>query len=498
MRIICLLTLFLFCFRVGASDLGHRLRLLFPGEEPTAVSERTYLTKQLENVFRQLRYRDRVDRRSIKRQAKQILERYEKQVFRTYDPAAELSDAFRSGRYNDATAAVLLALTLEEFNIAYESYVDHWESYLVLDPAGKRLLLRNPAAQPHEPEAERAFRREYLTLVRSMLDQDLTALSPAQADSVFYQYYYRPNQRLNFVQLSAYEQFRLAQSAYAAADYAATSRHVATALEREARLAFVVLDEAAKVQLSSLQRPDEAAYLRRMFSVWRAEPSNRYVAATLLRHFDGGQEALLAEDRPTEAASLLTRYLTESPASATAWRTELQLLQRLRLLGYYQGKGALKEARQLAEILHAEDPTDQRYQDYVAELVLVDLRNSYPDAEELVAQTEQAAEQYPFLRSHDRYADVILRRHAIRVRDYFARLDAPGGLSALAEFRKVLAEVPGGLDRRLWTLTAFVAASNYYFAEEDYAPARAYIEEALSHDPANDFLLHQQDLLSRY
>ncbi|MBB4077428.1 hypothetical protein GGR28_000029 [Lewinella aquimaris] len=497
-HLLLLLLLLFFSVQLAASDLGNRLRLLFPGEEPAVVSEREFLGKQLENIFRQLKYQDRLERRSVKKQVDRITDRFKQQVFRTYDPAAELTDAFRSGRYNDATASVLVSLTLEKFNIPHEGYVDHWESYLLVDPQGKRLIVRNPAARPHDPEAERSFRREYLSLVRTMVDQDLTALTPAEADSVFYQYYYRPNHRLTFLQLSAYEQFRLAQSAYIMADYRATARHISTALLRDSRMAFMVLDQAAKVQASSLKRPNEADYARRLFVGWRGDPDNRYYAAALLRHFDERQQALLSADRPGAADTLITVYLANSPQGATEWQNEVRTLQQLRLLAYHQEKNEIDRALELAEELYAGNPESQQYRNYIAELTLVYLRDTYSDPEELLRQVERKVGRYPFIKEHDRYADIILRQQALRVRDRFAATEIVEALGALAEFRQLLVTVPGGLDRKLWTLTAFVAASNYYFAEREYVPARAYIEEALLHDPTNDFLLHQQDLLSRY
>ncbi len=84
------------------------------------------------------------------------------------------------------------------------------------------------------------------------------------------------------------------------------------------------------------------------------------------------------------------------------------------------------------------------------------------------------------------------------MRDLFAVERVNDALDALGNFRRQLSAIPNGNDRRLWTLTAFVAASNYYFQREDYAPARAYVAEALRHDPNNDYLLHQRDLLARY
>ncbi|WP_157974562.1 hypothetical protein [Lewinella sp. IMCC34183] len=493
-----LLVLLLTGYSLAAEDLAGRLRLLYPGDTPAVVQDRETVERGLENVFRQLRYTDRAARKSRRRQLHLIVDRLDRQLLRQYDPAANLADAFRTGTYNDATAAVLLALSLEAFGIPYTGHVDHWEAYLVADPDGRRRLLRHPAARPHDPADERRFRREYLAVVRQTTADDLTDLTESQADSVFYQYYYRPGRRLSFVQLSAYQELRSAQSAYASGRYAAANEHLREAALRENRRAFGVLEAAGRLQATSLDEPDAEEYITSLFMLWREDPTNGYLPAALLRHFDRRQQRILAADRPDAARTFLETYAARGPAGADGWRRELHLLQSLRLLDYYQSRGQLVAALHLAEALYTQDPEDRRFRAYLAELTLVSLRRQYTDPDELVRQVEVAAVRYPFLREHDRYADVVLRQRALRIRDLFAAGREPDAIREVEAFRRLLTDVPHGNDRPLWTLTAFVAASNYYFAAGEYAPARAYVAEALSYDPENDFLLHQQELLGRY
>ncbi|THH41042.1 tetratricopeptide repeat protein [Neolewinella litorea] len=494
-----LLILALACsFPALADNLDGRLRLLFPGDAPTEVSERRVVEKGLENIFRQLRYSDKADRKSTKKQIALIRERLHRQVLRQYDPGADLADAFRDGTYNDATAVLLLALTLEQFQIPYEGYVDHWESYLLADPAGQRVELRHPAARPHDPQNALRYRREYLSLVRQTVEEDLTGLDDAQADSIFFRYYYRPDRRLTFLQLSAYQQFRLAQHAYANGQFPQVKARLDEASIRENRRAFQVLADASHLQQSSLKQPDAEGYITGLFELWREDATNGYLAATLLRHFDERQQALLEAAEVEAARRLLDRYAERRPAGRDDWKAELELLQQLRLLNHYQASGEIDAALHLAQNLYQSQPDNSNFQHYLAELTLVQLRREYTDPDELVERAAAVAEQYPFMAENDRYADILLRQRALRIRDLFAAGEEGRGLEELKAFREQLAATPQGNDRALWTLTAFVAASNYYFGERNYAPARAYIEEALQFDPENDFLLHQQDLLSRY
>ncbi|CAH1002229.1 hypothetical protein LEM8419_03146 [Neolewinella maritima] len=493
-----------------ADDLSGRLRMLYPGEDAEATLERAYLAKKLDNLFLQLSHHDRVERGPVHKQVERIQERFVRELLLTYDARAGLTDAFRSGSYNDATATLLYALTLEKYNIPYEAHVDHWESYLTVDPQGKRTIaLHSPGTRTHTPAAERGYRREYLSLLRTVHEEDIAQLSPAAADQLFYRFYYRPAQRLSFRQLSAYAQFRRAQHAFTRADYTSAIADLHAAWLLDDRQAFLMYRRAVELQQSSLSAPDVTGYVDDLFTRWREDSTNRYLPAALLRHFDDRQQLLLTQDQPDKARHLLTTYCTrdataspvlsrDGPAPATAWCDELKQLQHLRFLAHYQSRGEYVQALHLAEALLAEQPQDAQRQAYVAELTLVHLRQTTASPEELVTQARAAALRYPFLLQHDRYADIVLRQTALRVRDLFAQENVAAGQLELVHFRKQLRDIPNGYDRKLWTLTAFVAASNYYFAERDYAPARAYIEEALGHDPTNDFLLHQQDLLRRY
>ena len=499
LRLTTLFALLCLAASLHADDLSGRLRLLYPGEDAVAVAERQYLSKQLDEVFRQLTYSDRITRKSTARRVAAIQARYYVGVLQTYDEAAVLTDAFRDGRYNDATATLLLALTLERFNIPYEGYIDHWESYLRIQPDAKTsIVLRSGAAASHTPAAERSYRRQYLTLLRGVLATELTDLSSSEADALFYRYHYSPHQRMSFRQLAAYAQFRQAQQAYSAGALDRAQALLAAARDQDNRHTFLLWQEAVKLQQLALHFPSPEAYIGELFAKWRVDTANRYLPAALLRQFDRRQQELLAADLPEAALALLKRFSSRGPAPAHTWRAQLKELQQLRLLSYYQSRGEEVQALHLAEAMLAGEPNNGRYQDYVAELTMVNLRHTHDDADELVAQAKQAALRHPFIGTHDRYADVILRRYALRVRDAFAGQDPAAGERTLKEFRDQLAAIPNGYDRKLWTLTAFVAASNYYFAEEDYAPARRYIDEALAYDPTNDFLLHQRDLLARY
>jgi hypothetical protein len=472
--------------------------MLYPETDPATEAERTYLNKQFTNLFAQLRYTDKLGGKSASRQLAGIRSRLRRDLLLFYNPDAELGDAFRLGVYNDLTAALLHALILDEFGISYTTYVDHWECLIITKTGDVPGVLAAPGSIRHTPAREETYRREYLNVLRKVLPEPLTQLSDSGADSVFYRYHYIPTQPLVFSELAAYAHFRRAERAYQHRNFRRSRRLLTHATTLTDRPAFTILDAAARLQLAALRRVDPIALENRLFELWGESPENSYYPAELLQRFDRRQREVLATGGPQAANDLLNSYLGRAPESQDVWHRRMQQLQGLRLIAYYQREGKLVPALHLAEALLRHEPDDERLQTFVAELLLTHLRRSYADPGELVDRAEAAAVRYPFLRGSDRYADIVLREAALEVRDLFAVERVNDALDALGNFRRQLSAIPNGNDRRLWTLTAFVAASNYYFQREDYAPARAYVAEALRHDPNNDYLLHQRDLLARY
>lgn len=478
-----------------ADDLGGRLRQLLPGDAPATVNERQFLYRELNELFRTLREEDRVSRKSLKKRVSRIEARLEKDFFRDYSGHTDLSETLRRGRYDDATASILYALAFEQFDVPYEGRIDHWESYVIADPEGRGIELRHPRTRKHQEAAERAFRREYLSLVRATVQPDMPSLSVAAADSLFYRLYYRPDRPLTFGQLAAYRQFRRAQSAYARKEFREAAVYLENALQRENRSAFLILAQATKLQLAALYRPEVEGDVNELFQQWNENPDSRYLPSAILQYFDDRQRLLLAERREIEAKDLLVAFRDRSPAGKEEWVAQIEKLQWLRLIAYYRTEDLPKQARMLAEDLYAAEPDNPAYRHVLGELLLGDLRL---DNNESRQRADRLAQRYPFLKEQDRYADFLLRELALKVRDTFAREEERAGLLALAEFRQGLLKIPIDNDRNLWTLTAFLAASNYYFNSGNYVQARRYVEEGLKYGPEDDYLLHRRDVLRRY
>lgn len=480
-----------------ADELTSRLRLVLPGDDAPTVNERQFLYQRVSTLFQELRG-DKVDRINTKKRISRIENRLHRNYFRTYAANASLADAFRNGKYNDATAAVLTALAFEEFKVDYDVYVDHWETYVVADPTGRAEAIYPPGHEKHKAAAEAAFRRDYLAVIKGTLVEELPAMTTAQVDKLFARYYYQPDKKLTFGQLTALLLYRRAQIAYREKNYEGTTKLVELALQKEERPAFLVLRKAAEIQLKAIRGPEVEGDIYSLFQQWTELPDNRYLPAAILQHFDEQQRLLLAENKLGEAADLLGDYLSRAPAGNAGWAKNLSDLQQYRLLRHYFTNGRLDLARRLAESLFAQNPEDEAIKFVLGELVIDGLRRSRSTGTEFYAAIEAAATRYPFIRKQDRFADLLLRELAWKVRDHYEQDDAHGGLDALNHFRRALVDIPIGEQRSLWTLTAFIAASNFHFRLGDYSSARDLVAEGLRYNPDDSYLLHRRDLLARY
>jgi hypothetical protein len=498
MRILLLAFFCLLTAGLSADELSVRLRLLIPGDDPATVNERQFLYQRIDGMLRCLKEEDKITRKTINKQVARIKDRLEKSYLKTYRAEADLAAAFRKGHYNDATAAVLTALTFEHFGIDYDGYVDHWESYLIADPDGAAVAVRHPATTKRNEKAERIFRREYLSIIRSTLEEDIPPMSTDEADAFFFKYHYSPTRRLSFGQLSAYLLFRNAQAAYGKSDYAQCLALVDEGMRREERLAFLVLRRAAELQIAALNRPEMEGEVDEFFQQWKENPDNRYLPAALLQHFDREQQVLLAREEEHEAQVLLTTYLEKAPEHQEEWSENLRQLQDLRFLTHYHKRGRLDLAKRMAEHLYRQHPDNETVRFILGELIIDGLRNTSAKGAEFQRQVEGAAAKYPFIQRQDRFADLLLREKAWKVRDLYATDQFAEAKRALVQFRETLINIPIGRERSLWTLTVFAAAADYHFRMGEYDLAREFIEEGLEYGPDDQFLLHRKEVLANY
>lgn len=497
MRFQLLLFLLLTVSGLRADNLSNRLRLLLPGDDASTVNERQFLHQRVRLLFVALEG-DKIDGKSTKKKIRRITDRLKRDYLRSYKADASVADAFRVGAYNDATAALLTALALEHFEVAYEGYVDHWEVYLVADPGNRSAGIYPPNYTKHEAARETAFRNDYFALLRSTVLENVPNMTTGEVDQLFDRYYYPQDKKLTFGQLSAFLQYRLAQAAYAAGEYQRSINLLETAMSKEERPAFLVLRKAAELQLRATTKPEVEGDIPTLFAQWGQRPDNQYLPAAILQYFDEQQRLLLAENRLEETAELLADYLRQAPAEKPEWAKDMNDLHQFRLLRHHFVNGRPDLARRLAESLYHQDPENESLKYVLAEIVLDELRRSRLTGGDFVAALTTAASRYPFIRERDRFMDLQLRELAWKVRDDYERDDAATGQQSLKRFRSALIGIPVDENRSVWTLTAFLAASNYHFRAKEYEQARLFVAEGLKYNANDEYLLHRRDLLARY
>jgi len=497
MRLILLLVLSFSVTQLSAEDLSSRLRQLLPGEEPSTVNERQFLHQRVREMYDGLEVA-KISGKSTKKQISRIKSLLERTYLKRYTAGAELTDAFRTGQYDDATAAVIMALALEYFNIEYYALVDHWEAYLLVDPTGQKAAIRHPASRKRKEGMEATFQANFVELIRATIDPELEVRGEEQITKVFGDYFYDPRKLLTFGQLASYALFQQGNAAYRAGNYHEAVAFAERASCRENRPAFLVLRRAAEIQLAAKAQPEQSGDIATFYKFWTKNPANQYYPAAILNHFDEQQQMLLATDRPDLARRLLDDYAAKAPAGSAAWEQELIKLQRYRLIDHFYKQGRLDLAKQEAEALYAAEPDNETVRYLLGELIIGGLRRTNLKGGDFESLVQSTAERYPFIRKQDRFADLLLREIAWKVRDLFAVDQLSDANQALEHFRRALVDIPIGRERSLWTLTAFYAASDFYFRQKDYDKAREFIAEALRYSPEDHFLLHRSDLLTRY
>jgi len=199
-----------------------------------------------------------------------------------------------------------------------------------------------------------------------------------------------------------------------------------------------VLRKAAELQIKAINRPEVEGDISTLFLQWTEAPDNKYLPAALLQHFDEQQRLLIADSRLGKAADLLSEYLSRAPVGKTAWTEEMSLLQKYRLLSHHFLKGNISEARRLAEGLYAGDPENETVKYLLGEIVIDQLRRSRATGQAFTKAVETAANNFPFIRRQERFADLLLRELAWKVRDVFAEDNGPGGEDALYRCLKLL------------------------------------------------------------
>lgn len=480
-----------------ADRLEDQLRFLIPDEGGDRKTERQFFRRAFNDLVGQLEA-DKLGRQSTKKIVSRIRERIKNNFLREYVRGAELADFFRFGRYNDVSLALVYSLLLEHFDVSHFGKIDHWEAGILADPEGEKVWLSVPGRVKRGDPKEKAFRYDYVELLNLTVLPGRRPTSGTGVDSLFQRFHYGPKERLDFSTLSAYWHYQRAMLRYERGEYVEVIRTLGQARKRDDRAAFSALEQATYLQLAEMEGEDGKQALFYFFELWRKNPDNTYIPSALLTSFVYATNPLLHPGESFGKGEQLYQFMDSRGAHQPAWRNQLRELYYLQKSRYFAAQKNHEEVMAYVDSLYVLQPEHPVFQKFVGSLSLQSIRSSGARGRELKAMLDQLTLRYPFLLYHPAINDMLLADQARNIRDLYDADNSYQGDSQLAIFRTQLSQAPADDRRSLWVLTAYIAASNYYYRYYEYAQARRLIEEALRFAPKDPYLDHRLDLLRRY
>lgn len=460
---------------------------------PTSENESGVATIALEavrNTAHKLE-RQKVNRKRQKKAVEMIRHEVESRFLRNYKGLADFSSLFKDKAYNDLTAAALVSMLLEELGIDHDLYLYRQQPQIDLAD-GTSLQIeqwgRNrPAVQGQEEE-------------QSRLIAVLNALQLAP-DNALYQSLLAPyrsvseKKKLLPAELTGMLYYRRALDFYA---------------KRQLSAAMVALDRARtyyhdpKLDLVHYaflyQRAGETSQdsilVQPLFDLYQLHPTSE-LTLELVRRF-----AQLAEFHLLVKGDKVA-FERQYDAYRRLFAGQKQVLQQLKeiyfieMAQFHAGKQEPHQVTVYLDSLNKYRPHDPKIQKILTPLLLKALCN-LKNPEEGLSVVEAYHQKYPFLRNEPLFKDVELCHRAEQTRRAFDANQEAKGIGYLETFERQLAQA--GLTPRckLWITTAYTSASAYYFRNADYINARWLNQRALALVPDDHFLLHRQEVLSKY
>jgi tetratricopeptide (TPR) repeat protein len=148
--------------------------------------------------------------------------------------------------------------------------------------------------------------------------------------------------------------------------------------------------------------------------------------------------------------------------------------------------------------LYRYQPNNTAVQEVLAGMLVWSLRNSEREFSRGLDGINLYSRRYPFLHQNELFQDRHLLYQAERVRYYFDQDDLVKGGNYFEEFKRLLTTSRSAPRRNSWILTAYLAASNYYFRQGDYSQAFDLIQQARREAPDDPYLDHRAGVLRNY
>lgn len=475
-----------------AAELDEQLALLIPGTSIQESSGRHYAQQQLESLFARLEAQ-RIRRKRPAKMLARIQEEVTRTFFQEYLPQADFHALIKQGQFNQNTATALYALVLSYFQIPYHLQVQAADLVLLPLPSENDSPLAIPQVRPLSETAAEHFRTAYVDLLRATNfppDTDTRQLSTTE---LYQRYYLQEGQPLQLREAAAFLYYQQALLAYQDKAWSRCQDMLGRAKQLSPHAMCEVLERAIWLQLASQDANSQESTFY-LWKLWEAQPGQPW-QDELLKRFDAQVRQLPAASK----AQIDSIYTTFRQGFGTQPEAQARLREHYFVLSarYEAEAGHTVAVLNLMDSLYLLRPAETDIQDILAQMMVWSLHKErrFEEGLKRIAYYQQ---HYPFVVHNQVFQDQHLFYQAERVHHYFQADDEQAGLNYLQEFENLLRRTGETPRYDAWVTTAYLAASNYYFRQERYPPARVYIERALDHAPADDYLLHRRDLLARY
>ncbi len=477
-----------------AGQLAEKLALVLPGNSQAVLSARLYAETELKGMIVDLR-KDKVGRRSLRKSA-QRLERYVLNRFlRRHDGFASFEQLFKDKTYSQATAVALYAILAEEFGYTYAIRSDLWSLSILLDPMGESITLAIPLPKGNATVSKQAFQQNYLDLLRAsgLLSEQEWQRSP---DDIFARYYYGETDKMTFRQLAGYLQYLEALGQYRLQRHDLALWHIEQAQLLYNRPVHAVLRRAILFQLAVHQNNTTREGLYYLFLLWEEKPDLDLRNDIVQRYINVADDYLLKQKKEVSFDSLHQYFQRKSLAHPDLAK-QLREIYFLKKAAFHASQSRTTALLDDMDSLYQYRPTDPDVQHILATLLVWSLRGQRDWKIGLPSVTTYA-KRFPFLSERPEFKDLDLFYRAEQIRYFYDADDPVQGLPHLQAFETLLLRYGPTPRHKLWILTAYLGASNYYFRLTDYANARYFLDRAYLLSPDDPYLQHRRLLLLNY
>ncbi|MGH1434816.1 MAG: hypothetical protein ACRBG0_10185 [Lewinella sp.] len=497
-----LLFIFLFCSTLisaketllaadRSAELDQQLQLLLPGTGIQEQSVRAYAKERISEMLTSLEAQN-IRKKKPHKALAMLREEMGQRFLKNHQPFSKIQFFFTQGQYDQTTASAVYAMTLDYLGMQYLLQVQGTEVSLLVDVGKNTERIRVKGASPLNAENERRFQNAYLEVLRSV-GYIPTAEWNNPPDQLFNRYYLGGDQQLSLRQLASFLYYRQALRAYADHAWASSLDWLYQARQLHPWPVQEVLQRAIWLQLAT-EDTKTTTSLDYLWKIWERSPGAPW-QGQLIHRFNE-----LLRDHPAPNSWVIDstydafkERFTDYPGALGQLR-EIYYLQSARM---HAQQGNTVSVMNYMDSLYRYQPNNTAIHEVLAGMLVWSLRKER-EFESGLARITAYSKKYPFLTTNSLFQDRHLLYQAERVRYYFDQDDRIKGLHYMEDFKR-LAKSSGRTPRYdSWVLTAYLAASNYYYRQNDYRQALNFIEQGRQESPTDAYLDHRADVLLKY